>query len=1029
MRKGKSTKEQEEENARILSEFVSSEDPELIYELTEILGKGSHGVVYKAINRLNGSLAAVKKLPSILQSDNFVSSCREIKILKELNSPYCIDFYNSYLKNGDLWIAMEYFDAGSLGDLLAIRKKGFNEYQIQMIIAQVLRGLQYLHSLNLIHRDIKAGNILLNKKGQVKLADFGISAFLDADETRRRTQIGSPFWMSPELILGEGYSYKTDIWSLGITILEMTEVEHTFFEQNPLTAVFQIVSDKPPQFSNLNAWSPNLRNFLSACLVKDVKDRPGPVDLLEHPFLSKEALREGAAIFSGGEDVQPPPGSEPALQCAVSSAESVPCEEASAAAAGAAPATDDEEDGEPQRPPLIANPSKKKRTMEEEAMRTTNLLLAREYIDMLKNSGSAGLPKTGAVLSADVTEAIVRVYLQDRSYKSVRVTVENSAEDVTKTLRLKLGKEWASEYALYKFQNENERLVTPGTKVLEVMKQHNVANGPLIWIFKEMPDTEAFGDLAEVLPRLQADGTSVFTNKDAVDGLIKVLLKSRLSLVSALFSVAKRQDKKRQEKLVGALVRLFGHAQQLVPLFVRFGALEVAHTMSANNLFVEGSMTARLVSAYGKLAANNYLQVILTPILRRVYHLSEALELDPSRAEEVTIRSNTKNLMTLALIILDSIFDNINALPLVFRAICAKLHEIVSACFPARGASHLVLRSFLFVKFICPALVSPDAFGLTDFPPSRAAGRTLVLLSKIIAAIVTGTRFGRREPYMAPLNDFIQQQSNSDDLRTLLEAILDVDDVSRSPPRRKRREVPLESLLSLPPPSLHSPPLSPSNPRLLGSSPNSPGRFTRFHPSNSPGKDWKPAIGRGRRGPSNRHTAAPQKALPPTPPEPQPPRHTLNLDSADHATSASPAVASDQPQTLGSTVASAEDQELQQEAQQAARASNQHNAGSDSEIVLSEQEIEDAVNIIYSFLDDEDKFREVGVAMNVLPSPPWDPALEDAAASDPTARYGDKDLDAKAAKTAADGDSANLRRSRRISFWGKKVSRESYLGK
>ena len=194
-------------------------------------------------------------------------------------------------------------------------------------------------------------------------------------------------------------------------------------------------------------------------------------------------------------------------------------------------------------------------------------------------------------------------------------------------------------------------------------------------------------------------------------------------------------------------------------------------------------------------------------------------------------------------------------------------------------------------------------------------------------------------------------------------------------------------------------------------------------------QDWKPAIGRGRRGPSNRHTAAPQKALPPTPPEPQPPRHTLNLDSADHTTSASPAVASDQPQALDSTVASAEDQEHHQEAQPTARACNQHNAGGDSEIVLSEQEIEDAVNIIFSFLDDEDKFREVGVAMNVLPSPPWDPALEDAAASDPTARYGDKDLDAKAAKAAADGDSANLRRSRRISFWGKKVSRESYLGK
>lgn len=133
---------------------------------------------------------------------------------------------------------------------------------------------------------------------------------------------------------------------------------------------------------------------------------------------------------------------------------------------------------------------------------------------------------------------------------------------------------------MYKFQNENERLVTPGTKVLEVMKQHNVANGPLIWIFKEMPDTEvrpptfpwsppahsrcgpraqAFGDLAEVLPRLQADGVSLFTNKDAVDGLIKVLLKSRLSLVSALFSVAKRQGKKYALRPVDHRKSSFGH--------------------------------------------------------------------------------------------------------------------------------------------------------------------------------------------------------------------------------------------------------------------------------------------------------------------------------------------------------------------------------------------------------------------------------------------------------------------------------------
>jgi hypothetical protein len=176
---------------------------------------------------------------------------------------------------------------------------------------------------------------------------------------------------------------------------------------------------------------------------------------MQHPFLTKEALREGAEIFSGGEDVQPPPGST--IVTAATGKEEEPSVESNAVAS----ATDDEEEGDPQ---LLANPPKK-RTMEEEAMRTTNLLLAREYIDMLKKNGPADLSKSGvryhrfritrqaavqltdksilqAILSADETEAIVRVYLQDRSYKSVRVTVENTAEDVTKTLRLKLGKEW-----------------------------------------------------------------------------------------------------------------------------------------------------------------------------------------------------------------------------------------------------------------------------------------------------------------------------------------------------------------------------------------------------------------------------------------------------------------------------------------------------------------------------------------------------------------------------------------------------------
>lgn len=171
---------------------------------------------------------------------------------------------------------MEYADAGSVQDILDEREdqeKVLNEEQIASIAQQVLKALQYLHSMKKIHRDIKAGNILLNSKGMAKLADFGISAQMVGDE-KRTTTIGSSYWMAPETLMGGGYDSRADIWSLGITLLEMAEGIPPLIEEQPHKAVFRIVNDPPPRLSNPKAWSPEFNDFIANCLVKNPEKRP-----------------------------------------------------------------------------------------------------------------------------------------------------------------------------------------------------------------------------------------------------------------------------------------------------------------------------------------------------------------------------------------------------------------------------------------------------------------------------------------------------------------------------------------------------------------------------------------------------------------------------------------------------------------------------------------------------------------------------------------------------------------------------------
>ena len=216
-------------------------------------------------------------------------------ILKESESPYIVSYHGSYLKDHKLWLIMEYCRAGSVADLIKVRKEPLNETQIAAILYAALKGLEYLHLSKKVHRDIKAGNILLDISGDAKLGDFGVSAESLGTETGFYSVIGTPFWMSPEVISRSKYNKKTDIWSLGITAIEMAEGEPPYSHIHPFRAMFAIKSNPPQGLSDPSIWSPDFNNFVRRCLTYDPKSRPSAKDLLQDPFIRKN---RGSAIIA-----------------------------------------------------------------------------------------------------------------------------------------------------------------------------------------------------------------------------------------------------------------------------------------------------------------------------------------------------------------------------------------------------------------------------------------------------------------------------------------------------------------------------------------------------------------------------------------------------------------------------------------------------------------------------------------------------------------------------------------------------------
>jgi len=223
-------------------------NPEDIFRILEPIGEGSFGSVYKAIDKRDSETVALKIMPIETEATDLE---KEIAIMEKVKSPYVVNYKGSFKHENNIWIAMEYCGAGSVLDIIRISKINLTEPEIALILNDVLRGLFHVHKIKLLHRDIKAANILLNDKGVCKLADFGVSYILESTLDMAKTMIGSPYWMSPEVFQqGKNYDNKVDIWSLGITAIELAKGRPPLTEIKPMQVMFHIVKNEPPKLED-----------------------------------------------------------------------------------------------------------------------------------------------------------------------------------------------------------------------------------------------------------------------------------------------------------------------------------------------------------------------------------------------------------------------------------------------------------------------------------------------------------------------------------------------------------------------------------------------------------------------------------------------------------------------------------------------------------------------------------------------------------------------------------------------------------
>lgn len=271
------------------SNIIQPDDPDEIFELIEEIATGSTGTVYKGTYLPANSQVAVKICP-LPEDESFDDLLLELELLKRCQHPNIVSLKGVYQKGPELFISMEFCGGGAVTDIFRVLAEPLREDQIAFIARETLKALDYLHTNRIIHRDMKGVNILLTEEGDIKLVGFSVATQLSSERDKAKTFVGTPYWMSPEVIEAKSgiasYDEKADIWALGITCIELAEVNPPLSEITPMRALFQIPVRDPPKLQNQKNWSPEFHDFLTQALVKDPKDRKSAKELLQHPFVS-----------------------------------------------------------------------------------------------------------------------------------------------------------------------------------------------------------------------------------------------------------------------------------------------------------------------------------------------------------------------------------------------------------------------------------------------------------------------------------------------------------------------------------------------------------------------------------------------------------------------------------------------------------------------------------------------------------------------------------------------------------------------
>uniref|UniRef100_A0A0N5AZN7 Protein kinase domain-containing protein n=1 Tax=Syphacia muris TaxID=451379 RepID=A0A0N5AZN7_9BILA len=292
--------EERKQPARIVPSCVRLEsDVAEYWTLADVVGDGAFGNVYKAVSKADtNKIAAAKSME--LDDDEGTDVMVEVEILSKCHHPNIVQLYEAYTLGNRITLLLEFCGGGAIDSIMIELSRGLTEVQIQYVMKEILKALKYLHDMNIIHRDLKAGNVLLTTNAEVKLgcsqmilADFGVSALCKDAKEERSTFIGTPYWMAPEVMLCETfpekkYNSEADLWSFGITMIEMADERPPYSEMNPAKVVFKIIKADPPTLEKPSLWSENFNDAIAKCLVKNPLKRATAVELLRHPFFEKD---------------------------------------------------------------------------------------------------------------------------------------------------------------------------------------------------------------------------------------------------------------------------------------------------------------------------------------------------------------------------------------------------------------------------------------------------------------------------------------------------------------------------------------------------------------------------------------------------------------------------------------------------------------------------------------------------------------------------------------------------------------------